>query len=133
MLCRTLGSTIALLAATLALVGCDGDPAAPLLGTLERDRLELVAESQEPITRIAVTEGERVVAGQLLASLDPAVFEQRIAQARANVAQAERREARARERRRVSVVVAHARSGDVRKTGSRSAGFCASSSSVSRA
>lgn len=82
---------VVLLAATLALVGCDGDPAAPLLGTLERDRLELVAESQEPITRIAVTEGERVVAGQLLASLDPAVFEQRIAQARANVAQAERR------------------------------------------
>lgn len=82
---------IVMLGVGLLLAGCGGEEPAPLLGTLERDRLELVAESQEPIIRMAVTEGQRVVAGQLLASLDPTAFEPRIDQARAGVQQAERR------------------------------------------
>src|SRR5262245_49454384 len=52
-----------------ALAGCGGDHAA-LLGTLERDRVELVAEAQEPIVVVAVREGEPVAAGQLLLRLD---------------------------------------------------------------
>lgn len=82
---------LVLLGTGLLLAGCGQDPGPRLLGTLERDRLELVAESQEPVIGIAVTEGQRVAAGQLLLSLDPAAFEERIAQARAGAAQAERR------------------------------------------
>jgi HlyD family secretion protein len=38
----------------------------PALGTLERDRLELVAEADEPVLEHAVREGDRVEAGALL-------------------------------------------------------------------
>ena len=36
------------------------------LGTLERDRIELAADSNEPLVRIAVTEGQPVTAGDVL-------------------------------------------------------------------
>ena len=42
----------------------------PLVGTLERDRINIVAESFDRIEEIAVTEGERVSGGQLLVRLD---------------------------------------------------------------
>ncbi len=83
--------SVAIVLALAAMVGCGGEQPPQLFGTLERDRLELVAESQEPIIEIQVTEGQHVVAGQVLARLDPAAFEQRLAQARAGVAQTERR------------------------------------------
>ena len=38
----------------------------PALGTLERDRLELVAEADEPVLEVAVREGDRVESGALL-------------------------------------------------------------------
>jgi len=82
---------LAAVTAAVTIFGCTAEDPPTLLGTLERDRLELVAESQEPVVEIAVTEGQRVVAGQVLLRLDPATFEQRLAQARAGVAQAERR------------------------------------------
>lgn len=75
----------------LLLAACAGGDDARLLGTLERDRLELVAEASEPLIEIAVTEGQRVVAGEVLARLDPAAADQRLTQARAAVSQAERR------------------------------------------
>jgi HlyD family secretion protein len=76
----------------LALAACsDGSEA--LLGTLERDRLELVAEGQETILEIAVREGEPVKSGQLLLRLDPSSAAARLEQARANATQAERRHA----------------------------------------
>ena len=78
--------------AALALAACGGDRD-PLLGTLERDRVELVAEAREPIVEIAVREGEPVAAGQLLLRLEPAAAGARLAQARALEAQAERRHA----------------------------------------
>jgi len=81
-----------IVAAALALAACGGDGDA-LLGTLERDRVELAAEAQEPIIEVAVHEGDAVTAGQLLLRLDPADIESRLAQARATVDQAERREA----------------------------------------
>jgi HlyD family secretion protein len=87
---RILRASVAALA--LALAACGGDRHA-LLGTLERDRLELVAEGQETILEIAVREGEPVKAGQLLVKLDPASAAARLEQARANATQAERRHA----------------------------------------
>lgn len=76
----------------LALAAC-GDGNDALLGTLERDRLELVAEAQETVLEIAVREGEPVKSGQLLLRLDPSSAAARLEQARANATQAERRHA----------------------------------------
>ena len=78
----------ALFPMVLALCGCSGDGGERLLGTLERDRLELIAESQEPIVEVAVREGDRVSAGQRLLRLDPASTDAQLAQARAGVEQA---------------------------------------------
>lgn len=85
-----LPALIAVLAAALA--ACDGDSGA-MLGTLERDRIELVAEAQETIVEVAVREGEAVTEGHLLLRLDPSSAEARLAQARASALQAERRHA----------------------------------------
>lgn len=78
--------------AALALTACGGDRNA-LLGTLERDRVELGAEAQEPIIEVAVREGDAVTEGQMLLRLDPAEVETRLAQAHAAADQAERRQA----------------------------------------
>lgn len=75
---------------TMALAACSGDDAV-LLGTLERDRVELVAEAQEPIVEVAVREGDAVEAGAVLLRLDTSAVEARLAQARAAARQAERR------------------------------------------
>lgn len=87
-----MGARAALAAASLALAAC-GDDASVLLGTLERDRVELVAEAQEPIVEVAVREGEAVAAGALLLRLDPAAASARLAQSRSAALQAERRHA----------------------------------------
>jgi len=58
------------LTALLFLAACGSDNALPLPGTLERDRIELVAEAQEPIESVPVHEGDRVKAGQLILQLD---------------------------------------------------------------
>ncbi len=83
-------ASIAAIALALAACGNGGDA---LLGTLERDRVELVAEAQEPIVEVTVREGDTVEEGQLLLRLDPAAATARLEQARANAAQAERRHA----------------------------------------
>ena len=58
------------LAAALLLVpvaGCvERDGEVHALGTLERDRIELAADSNEPIVRVAVSEGQPVSAGDVL-------------------------------------------------------------------
>ena len=73
------------LCALATLSGCarDGGPA-PLLGTLEWDRIAVPAEVSEPIVQILVKEGDHVVADQLLLALDP-----RRTQAQADAAQAD--------------------------------------------
>jgi HlyD family secretion protein len=82
----------AVAALALALAACsDGSDA--LLGTLERDRVELVAEAQETILEIAIREGEAVKSGQLLLRLDPASAAARLEQARGNARASERRHA----------------------------------------
>jgi len=82
----------AVAALALALAACD-DGSDALLGTLERDRVELVAEAQETILEVAIREGEAVKSGQLLLRLDPASAAARLEQARGNALAAERRHA----------------------------------------
>ena len=63
----------------------------PLVGTLERDRVELAAEFSEPIVEVQVQEGEVVQAGQLLMRQDGARVEQDLKAAQAAVVWAEQR------------------------------------------
>jgi len=60
-------------------------------GTLERDRLELVAESDEQIVEVLVQEGDHVPAGALLLRQQAGTMQPRLEQARAALAEAERR------------------------------------------
>jgi HlyD family secretion protein len=76
---RALGTIAWLLTAA----GCGDGSDGHAVGTLERDRLELVAEASEPIVRHAVREGDRVEAGQLLVQLDATRFDALVAQAEA--------------------------------------------------
>ena len=66
----------------LALGGClpeQGDDVA--VGTLERDRIEIQAESWERLVELQVAEGDRVTAGQLIARQDDERARVRLAQA----------------------------------------------------
>jgi HlyD family secretion protein len=67
----------------LLLVSCEGEGGAKAVGTLERDRIELVAEAHEPIIEILVREGDRVKAGQALVVMDSRQHQARHAQAKA--------------------------------------------------
>ncbi|MFN8543219.1 MAG: HlyD family efflux transporter periplasmic adaptor subunit [Candidatus Binatia bacterium] len=57
--------------------------AQPVVGTLERDRLELVAEAFEPVRELLVHEGEDVAAGQVILVQDDAAAAAQRAQAEA--------------------------------------------------
>ncbi len=67
-----------------------GNDAQEMHGTLERDRLELVAESHERIVDVPVREGERVATGTLLLRQEAGTMQPRLEQARAALAEAER-------------------------------------------
>lgn len=75
----------------LCMAACGSDNALPLPGTLERDRIELVAEAQEPIESVAVHEGDKVKTGQLILQLDDSRYRALLA-----VAQSARDQAAAR-------------------------------------
>lgn len=80
-------SAIAYSCVALALCGCARNNApAPLLGTLEWDRIALPAEASEPITQILVKEGDQVAADQLLLTLDPRRTQAQVDAAQADVA-----------------------------------------------
>ncbi len=73
-------------------IACGGKDEAPFaVGTLERDRVELRAETDDPIVEIAAREGDDLAAGALVLRLDDA----RLAAQRERAA-ARRDEARAR-------------------------------------
>ncbi len=110
-----IGRPAGVIALALAAAACGGN-GGELLGTLERDRLELIAEAQEPIVELAVREGDAVEQGELLLRLDPTAVEARLARARAGAAQAERRHAE---------LVAGARSEQLREARARVAGAAA--------
>ena len=71
-----------LLIATMPLA-CSGPTFPPSVGTLERDRIDLIAETDDPIIEIAVREGDEVADGSLLVRLDPARLTAGVAQAQA--------------------------------------------------
>jgi HlyD family secretion protein len=75
----------------LGLGGCSRSNDAPLVGTLERDRIEIVAEESEPIVSLNVREGDRVTTGQILMKQDTDIASARFAQSDAQVAEARHR------------------------------------------
>ena len=82
----------AFLAVASLLSGCGSKSnPATLVGTLERDRIEIVAEEAEPILSLEVREGDHVAAGQVLLKQDTEVAAARLAQAEAQMAQAQHR------------------------------------------
>ena len=89
----------ALLPALLCLAACGARSpnGLPSVGTIERDRIELTAESNEPILEILVGEGDAVVPGQVLVRQDTARGQAQLARAQAerDVARARLREATA--------------------------------------
>ena len=79
-------------AALAAVTGCARkDDAWEVHGTLERDRLELVAESHERLIELPVREGDRVPADTIVARQEAGTMQPRLDQARAALAEAERR------------------------------------------
>ncbi|HSG91036.1 MAG TPA: HlyD family efflux transporter periplasmic adaptor subunit [Pseudomonadales bacterium] len=79
------------LLATLAMLLCACEPAAPVaavVGTLERDRIELRADSDEPLLALEVREGDRVEVGAVLARQDDRVARMALAAAEARRAAA---------------------------------------------
>jgi HlyD family secretion protein len=72
----------------LALAGCGRKEEAPLVGTLERDRIEIIAEEAEPILSLEVRQGDHVEMGQVLARQETAVAAARLAQANAQLEEA---------------------------------------------
>ena len=77
-----------LLAATVVLQACEEEPLMAV-GQLESDRVEVITESNEPITSILVLEGNQVATGDILAQQESTRLELRLDEARANVARIE--------------------------------------------
>ena len=83
---------VLLVALVLVAGGCDDSAdSGRVVGELASDRVELVAETTEPITAIWVDEGAAVSAGDLLVSQDPARAAARLAELEAALRQAEGR------------------------------------------
>jgi HlyD family secretion protein len=73
--------TIILLALlATALTACDREETTYMVGTLERDRIDVVVESNEPIIFIAAKDGQEVAVGDLILEQDPARATARLAQ-----------------------------------------------------
>jgi len=64
----------------LILAACDNTDKVYMVGTLERDRVEVSVESNEPIIAIHVTDGQLLNAGDLILEQDPARLETMLAQ-----------------------------------------------------
>jgi HlyD family secretion protein len=89
---RAIAITSTALAIALVVAGCARkDDAWEVHGTLERDRLELVAESHERIIEVAIREGDHVVTDAVLVRQEAGTMQPRLDQARASVDEAERR------------------------------------------
>jgi HlyD family secretion protein len=75
----------------LALLGaCSREQPREIMGTVERDRLELVAESNERIVEIRVREGDRVAVDAILVVQEAGTIQPRLEQAQAVKTEAER-------------------------------------------
>lgn len=72
--------------------GCSGgESGLPAVGTLERDRIEVVAEARETLLEMHAREGLKVAAGEVLARQDDARLQTVVARAEAARARASRR------------------------------------------
>lgn len=77
---------LALGLALLLLGGCEPGQQ-PLLGTLEWDRIVVLAEASEPIIAVAVAEGQAVDKGQLILQQDPRRLQAQLDEATAQLQQ----------------------------------------------
>lgn len=75
-------------ALALAVTACAETEQQHMVGTLERDRIELVLESNEPIESVNAEDGQRLSAGDVILRQSTARFAARLAQARAQRDQA---------------------------------------------
>ncbi len=75
----------------LLAAGCARERPVEVHGTVERDRLELIAESNERIVEIPVREGNRVQSGAVLVRQEAGTAQTRIDQSRASLLEAQRR------------------------------------------
>ena len=73
-------TSLALALAALLLAYCERETENFMVGTLERDRIELKVESSEPIVSIDVRDGQAVVPGDRVLTQDPARARQRLQQ-----------------------------------------------------
>ena len=73
-------STLLLLPLFFTLAACDREEDTYMVGTLERDRIDLVVESNEPIIAIQVRDGQTVEAGDLILEQNPERAAARLAQ-----------------------------------------------------
>jgi len=64
----------------VTLVACNNTEVTYMVGTLERDRVEVSVESNEPIIAIHVTDGQMLKTGDLILEQDPARLEALLAQ-----------------------------------------------------
>jgi HlyD family secretion protein len=69
----------------IVLCACQRAPDNELPGTLEWDRVNVLAEVSEPVIALEVKEGDQVQAGQVLLRLDPRRTDAQLAGARADV------------------------------------------------
>ena len=79
------------LSVLLLVASCARERPAEVHGTVERDRLELIAESNERIVDIAVREGDHVQPGAVLVRQEAGAAQPRIDQSRAALLEAQRR------------------------------------------
>jgi len=79
----------ALVLCLVALAGCTRDGMDKLPGTLERDRVELVADANESIVSLPFVEGASVKSGDVIVIQDRALSTAEVDEARAQLAQAE--------------------------------------------
>jgi HlyD family secretion protein len=74
----------------LLLAGCARERPVEVHGTVERDRLELIAESNERIVEIPVHEGDHVQVGAMLVRQEAGTAQSRIDQLRASLLESQR-------------------------------------------
>jgi HlyD family secretion protein len=73
----------------LTVAACGPPPTPEVMGTVERDRLELVAEAHEPIAELLIREGNHVQAGQVLLRQTAGAMQPRLEQAQAQLDKSE--------------------------------------------
>jgi len=74
-----------------AMVACSDNTPSAAMGLLEWDRVELIAETNEPILEIAVREGDTLEAGAIILHQDPRRIQAQLDEAKAGHAQADAR------------------------------------------